>query len=305
MRRRLPAGEPTASQMFLPETKCMFWAGEICLQSGCKEECCLACSGSPLARLLPGQCPSCFPPLCWEHLIPQEKSEFLSCRLCGSPCLLAWSQGDPIPARGLLADSAPAPSLESIPTISPALQFPSLFASSPNQQQTISPFCFLFRSWSCLCLPKDGKGEAGEVPNWDHFEMGFTTSWISQMWSPECTGAAVCTARTAARLAHQPPHQFSLSAFTLNIPSPLRGAVPWWLVRPCHNLNVSLAGCILKSLAGASVGSWQEGAGTSLRTPRCKMGAAASSCRGIPPGSANPRGLGTQGGTWGCFGRTV
>lgn len=230
--------------MFLPETKYVFGAGgggEICLQRSCKKECCLACSRSRLASLLPGQCPSGFPPLCWESAISQEKNPRFSLLQTlqvslptgpepgwSHPCKRASGWFSSCTFTGV------DPNHLSHPAISP------LFPRSPNQQQTICPLVFLFSRWSCCCLCKDGEGETGEVPNWGRFEMGFTTGWISWTWSPNCTSATVCTARTAAGLVHQPPHQFSLSAFTLNILISLQMAVPWWLVRPCCDLNIFL-----------------------------------------------------------------
>lgn len=185
-RRPLPAGEPTAAQMLLPGTKSVFSWGEICLQSGRKEQRCAWRGGGPPASLLPGPCPSSPPGACYppgKTCYPPGKMRIPLLQSWGSPCLLAWRQGHPIPAF-CLAQLLHLPRSRSQPSL-PLCSFPR--CSQPATNHFPPHLHFLFRSGGCLCSPGDGEGEAGEAPNWGCFERGVAAGWVSRMQSPTCT----------------------------------------------------------------------------------------------------------------------
>lgn len=229
--------------MFLPETKYVFggWGGGICLQRSCKKSAAWRARGPGSPASSQSRVPPASLLSAGRVLSPRKKNRvsLLQTLQVSLPAGPEPGRSHPCKRASGCFSSCTFTGVDPNHVSHPAISL--LFPRSPNQQQTISPLVFLFSRWSCCCLCKDGEGEAGEVPNWGRFEMGFTTGWISWTWSPNCTSATVCTARTAAGLVHQPPPaQFSLSAFTLNILISLQLAVPWWLVRPCCDLNIFL-----------------------------------------------------------------
>lgn len=160
----------------------MYFGGEFCL-------------GVPPGSLLPAPCPSS---LLGARYPPGKIGSFSP---AGALRVPPRDRPEPGRSHPHQRGSAPAPSPQSIPTISPrsSQALPTSSAPSPLS-------LFLFSRWSRCCSPEDGEGEAGEVPNRSRLEMGFTTGWISWMRSPKRAGAAACTACTTAALVHHPHH---------------------------------------------------------------------------------------------------
>lgn len=131
-----------------------------------------------------------------------------------------------------------------------------LFPSSPNQRWTMSPLGF-YLAGGIVCAPLRMGRETQRM-----FLLRTILKWVLQQ-----AGFHGCGHETAPVSLPDQHIKFPLPslflALTLNIPSPSQVAVPWWLVRPCHDLN----GSILKLLAGGSAGSWQAGAGISPCPP--------------------------------------